>query len=91
MQSITLNWLLEAKFPKWKYYPISNMLGLEEVVPMDGFFTNSDASYRALLLMTPPLSEVTVMDLQSNMFEVKNPKGVTMGDVVDALMGANNN
>jgi hypothetical protein len=68
MQSVTLNWLLEAKFPKWRYYPITNMLGLEEVVPMSGFFTNPDASYRPLLLMTPPLSEVTVMDWQSNIF-----------------------
>ena len=63
------------------------MLGLEGVIPMGELFTNCDASFRPLLLMSPPLSEVTVMDQQSRMFEVKNAKGVTMGDIVDALLG----
>ena len=84
---ISMNWLLEEKFPKFKYYPLSNMLGLEGVIPMGELFTNCDASFRPLLLMSPPLSEVTVMDQQSRMFEVKNAKGVTMGDIVDALLG----
>jgi hypothetical protein len=86
MNKVASNWVLEAKFPKFKYYPISNMLGLEEEVPMGGFFTNPDASYRPLLLTYPPLSEVTVMDWRAKIYEVSNKEGVTMGDVVDALM-----
>jgi hypothetical protein len=86
MQGVIVNWVLEAKFPRWKYYPISNMLGLEQEVPMDEFFVTTDALYRPLFLMYPPLSEVMVMDWRSRMFEVSNKSGVTMGDVVDALM-----
>lgn len=85
VQNVSLNWLLMEKFPKFKYYPLSNMLGLEEVVPMGDFFTNPDASYRPLLLTNPPISEVPVIDWQSRIFDIENSKGVTMGDIVDAL------
>lgn len=86
-QAVTLNWLLEAKMPRWSYYPHCNMMLFEEKVPMEAFFTNSYASYRPLLLMTPPLSEVKVVDCNGSSIDVKNDKGVTMGDVVDALLG----
>jgi hypothetical protein len=86
MQNVKLNWLLQEKFPKWSYYPISNMLGFEEDIPIADYFTNKDASYRLLMLTDPPLSEVTVMDQNGGFYEVANAKGVTMGDVVDTIL-----
>jgi hypothetical protein len=88
MQNVKLNWLLTQRFPKFSYYPSSNMLGFEEEIPMGDYFTNSDASYRPLLLTSPPLSEVTVMDPRGKVYEAANSKGVTMGDIVDVTLEA---
>jgi hypothetical protein len=86
MQNVKLNWLLLSRFPKFSYYPLSNMLGLEVQISVAEYFINPDASYRPLLLTNPPLSELTVIDYKGKVYDVANSKGVTMGDIVDALL-----
>lgn len=82
-----LNPYLELYFPKWSYYPNGNLIGLEVPLPMGSIFGAREASWRRMLLMQPPLDHVKIMDWNGRSCDTKNERGVTMGDVVDALFG----
>ncbi|KAF2430401.1 hypothetical protein EJ08DRAFT_242107 [Tothia fuscella] len=85
LQPPVLNLHLQKHFLKWSYYPINNMIGLEEAIPATEIWRNADASWRSMLLMQPPLAEVLVMDWDGKMYRARCERGVTMGVVVDAI------
>ena len=39
-----------------------------------------------MLLMQPPVTEISIMDWEGKSYKAANPAGITMGDVVDAVM-----
>jgi len=63
------------------------MIGLEQPIPDNEIWRNQDASWRAMLLMQPPLIDIAIMDWEGHGFEAHNDRGITMGDVVDAVLG----
>jgi hypothetical protein len=86
-QPPVLNPHLQHHFPKWSYYAINNMVGLEQAIPEAEAWSNPDASWRAMLLMQPPVGDVLIVDWLGKRYKAWNERGVTMGDVYDAVDG----
>lgn len=82
--------LLKKHFPKWSYYALNNMIGLERRLPYCDIWRRPEASWRAQLLMQPPLAFVNVIDWDGKEYKVSNEKGITMGDIMDAVYNGGN-